>query len=150
MNFGNTTAGNFYDPGHYTVTNGMGGKDVGAFMASTDVPSAQFVWTNVPDVTAPLDRSKDFTINWTGGVPGTQVVATGGSGTQAFLCAASVSAGQLTIPSYVLLSLPPTGPPTNYGVLNLSNRSVTLFTVSGLDIASVSYSAGYSLALKFQ
>jgi len=149
VTLGNSTPGNYLDPGHYTIT-GPGGKDVGAFMASTDVPSAQFVWTNVPDVTAPLDRSKDFTINWTGGVPGTQVVATGGSGTQAFLCAASVSAGQLTIPSYVLLSLPPTGPPTNFSQLNLSNRSVTLFTVSGLDIASISYSVSYSLSVKLQ
>ena len=145
---GNSTPGNYLDPGHYTIT-GPGGKDVGAFMASTDVPSAPFVWTNLPDVTAPLDRSKNLTINWTGGV-GTQVVATGGSGTQAFLCAAPVSAGQLTVPSYVLLSLPPSGPPVNFSSLNLSNRSVTLFTVSGLDIASISYSVSYSLALIFQ
>jgi len=150
VNFGNTTAGNFYDPGHYTVTNGTGGKDVGAFTASIDVPSTPFVWTNIPSVTAPLDRSKDLTINWTGGIPNTQVTVVGGSGTTAFLCAASVSAGQLTVPSYVLLNLPPSGPPLNFGQLTLGNRSVNLFTASGLDLAWVGYSANYTLFLKYQ
>jgi hypothetical protein len=108
------------------------------------------VWTNLPNITVPLDRSKDLTIKWTGGIPDTQVIVASASGTQAFLCAAPVSAGQITVPSYVLLSLPPTGPPLNASGLNLSNRSVTLFTVSGLDIASVNYGASYSLSLKFQ
>jgi uncharacterized protein (TIGR03437 family) len=149
VTLGNSTPGNYLDSGHYTIT-GPGGKDVGAFSASTDVPSAPFVWTNLPDVTAPLDRSKDLTINWTGGIPNTQVIVTGGSGTQAFLCAAAVGAGQITVPSYVLLSVPPSGPPANVSGLGLSNRLVTLFTVSGLDIASINYSAGYSLNLIFQ
>jgi uncharacterized protein (TIGR03437 family) len=149
VNFGNTTPGNFYDPGHYTVT-GTGGKDVGAFTASIDVPSTPFVWTNIPSVTAPLDRSKDLTINWTGGIPNTQVTVVGGSAPSAFLCAADVSAGQLTIPSYVLLNLPPSGPPLNFGQLTLGNRSVSLFTASGLDLAWVGYSANYTLYLKYQ
>ena len=146
---GDSTPGNFLDPGHYTIT-GPGGKDVGPFTASTDVPSTPFVWTNLPNITVPLDRSKDLTIKWTGGIPNTQAIVTGASGTQAFLCAAPVSAGQITVPSYVLLSLPPSGPPTNTSALHLSNGSVTLFTVSGLDIASVNYGASYSLSLKFQ
>jgi uncharacterized protein (TIGR03437 family) len=149
VNFGNTTPGNFYDPGHYTVT-GTGGKDVGPFMGSIDVPSTPFVWTNIPSVTAPLDRSKDLTINWTGGIPNTQVTVVGGSGTSAFLCAASVSAGQLTVPSYVLLNLPPSGPPLNFGQLTLGNRSVNLFTASGLDLAWVGYGENYTLYLKYQ
>ena len=149
VNFGNTTPGNFYDPGHYIVT-GTGGKDVGPFMGSIDVPSTPFVWTNIPSVTAPLDRSKDLTINWTGGIPNTQVTVVGGSGTSAFLCAASVSAGQLTVPSYVLLNLPPSGPPLNFGQLTLGNRSVNLFTASGLDLAWVGYGENYTLYLKYQ
>ncbi len=149
VNFGNTTPGNFYDPGHYSVT-GTGGKDVGAFTGSIDVPSTPFVWTNIPSVTAPLDRSKDFTINWTGGIPNTQVTAVGSSGTSAFLCAADVSAGKLTIPSYVLLNLPPSGPPLNFGQLTLGNRSVSFFTASGLDLAWVGYGEGYTLYLKYQ
>jgi hypothetical protein len=149
--FGDTAPGNFFDPGHYTVT-ATGGKDVGAFTGSIDVPSTPFVWTNIPSVTALLDRSKDLTINWTGGLPDTQVTVVGGSGTSAFLCAASVSAGQLTVPSYVLLSLAPTGssltsPP---GQLTLGNRSVSFFTAPGLDLAWVGYGASYTLFLKYQ
>jgi len=149
VKFGNSTPGNFYDPGHYTVT-GTGGKDVGAFTGSIDVPSAPFLWTNIPSVTAPLDRSKDLTINWTGGVPGTQVYAVGGSAPSAFLCAADVSAGKLTIPSYVLLNLPPSGPPLNFGQLTVGNSTVNLFTASGLDLAGVLYGESYTLYLKYQ
>ena len=149
VKFGNATPGNFFDPGHYTVT-GTGGKDVGAFTGSIDVPSTPFLWTNMPSVTAPLDRSKDLTINWTGGVPGTQVYAVGGSAPSAFLCAADVSAGKLTIPSYVLLNLPPSGPPLNFGQLTVGNSTVNLFTASGLDLAWVLYGESYTLYLKYQ
>ena len=149
VNFGKATPGNFYDPGHYTVT-GTSGKDVGAFTASIDVPSTPFLWTNIPSVLTPLDRSKDLTINWTGGIPNTQVTAVGGSGTSAFLCAADVSAGKLTIPSYVLLNLPPSGPPLNFGQLTLGNRYVNLFTASGLDLAWVGYGEDYTLYLPYQ
>jgi hypothetical protein len=149
VKFGNGTPGNFYDPGHYTVT-GTGGKDVGAFTGSIDVPSAPFLWTNMPSVTAPLDRSKDFTITWTGGLPNTQVYAVGGSAPSAFLCAADVSAGKLTVPSYVLLNLPPSGPPLNFGQLTVGNSTVNLFTASGLDLAWVLYGESYTLYLKYQ
>ena len=151
VKFGTGTPGNFFDPGHYTVT-GTGGKDVGAFTASIDVPSTPFVWTNIPSLLTPLDRSKDLTINWTGGIPNTQVTVVGGSGTSAFLCAAPVSAGQLTIPSYVLLNLSPTGSSSSSprGQLTLGNRSVSFFTASGLDLAWVGYGASYTLYLKYQ
>jgi len=86
VTFGDTAPGNFFDPGHYTVT-GPGGKGVGPFMASIDVPSVPFVWTNIPSILTPLDRSKDLTIKWTGGIPNTQVTAVGGSAPSAFLCA---------------------------------------------------------------
>jgi hypothetical protein len=149
VTFGDTAPGNFFDPGHYTVT-GPGGKGVGPFMASIDVPSAPFVWTNIPSILTPLDRSKDLTIKWTGGIPNTQVTAVGSSAPSAFLCAADVSAGQLTIPSYVLLNLPPSGPPLNFGQLTVGNRTVNLFTASGLDISWVGYGASYTLTLKYQ
>ncbi len=153
VTFGDTTTGNFFDPGHYTVTNGTGGKDVGPFgAASIDVSSTRFLWTNIPSILTPLDRSKDLTINWTGGVPGTQVTAVGGSAPSAFLCAADVSAGQLTIPSYVLLNLPATGSSATSlpGQLTVGNRFVDLFTASGLDLAWISYSEDYTLSLKYQ
>lgn len=75
----------------------------------------------------------------------------GNSGvTAAFLCAAPVSAGQFTIPAYVLLNLPPTGSSIVPGGLGVQNRIVSTFTASGLDIATVAYGAGYSLSGKFQ
>ena len=152
VTFGDATAGNFYDPGHYTVTNGTGGKDVGPFTGSIDVPSVPFVWTNIPNVLTPLDRSKDLTINWTGGIPNTQVTAVGGSGTTAFLCAADVSSGQLTIPSYVLLNLPPSAStPVPAGQLTVGNgTAANLFTASGLDLAWVHFGESYTLSLKYQ
>lgn len=151
--FGASTPGNYYDPGHYTVT-GPGGKDVGAFSASTDVPSTPFVWTNVPDITVPLDRSQDLTITWTGGVPGTQVTVLGGSLVNGvntgFLCAAPVIAGHFTVPSYVLLNLPPTGSSTAPGQLTVGNRSVSTFSAPGLDLATIAWAVDYTLYLKFQ
>ena len=153
VTFGDTTAGNYFDSGHYTVT-ASGGNDVGGFAGSTDIPATQFNWTNIPDITVPIDRTKDLTITWTGGVPGTQVTAGGASNVAgvniAFLCAASVDAGQMTIPSYVLLNLPTTGSSTAAGQLTVGNSSVSLFTASGLDFGAVRYSLSYTLSVKYQ
>jgi len=150
---GDTTPGNYLDPGHYTVT-GPGGRDVGAFTASIDVPPTPFVWTNIPSVTTPIDRSKDLTITWTGGIPDTQVTILGGSLVNgvnvAFLCAAPVSTGQFTIPAYVLLHLAATGSSQVPGQLTMQNRSVSTFTASGLDVPSIAYGAGYTLYPKYQ
>jgi uncharacterized protein (TIGR03437 family) len=151
--FGNSTPGNYLDPGHYTFT-APGGRDIGGFSASLDVPSTPFVWTNIPSVTTPIDRSKDLTITWTGGIPDTQVVMVGGNlangATTAFLCAAPVSAGQFTIPSWVFLNLSPNPAPALPGSLAVQNRKVSTFTVPGLDIPTVAYSAGYTTSLRFQ
>jgi hypothetical protein len=152
--FGDTTAGNFFDSGHYTVTDAGGGKDIGAFNASVDVPSQHFVWTNIPDVKTPIDRSQDLLIQWTGGTPGAQVTATGAGVANgvntAFLCAAPVGAGQMTIPSYVLLQLPATSTSPINGGLGVANASRGLFTVPGLDYLTVTYNEGYSLSVKYQ
>src|SRR5262249_50806015 len=77
VTFGDTTAGNFFDAGHYTVTD-PAGKDVGPFNAATDVPAKHFVWTNIPDITKPIVRTQDLLVAWTGGTPGTQVTVAGG------------------------------------------------------------------------
>ena len=69
--------------------------------------------------------------------------------TSGFLCAAAVSAGQITIPAYALLSLPPTGSSVAPGQLTVGNRSVTTFTASGLDVPSIAYGVGYTLSVKY-
>jgi len=154
VNFGDTTAGNFFDPGHYTVTDAAGGKDVGAFNGAIDVGPAHFVWTNIPDVKTPIDRSQDLVIQWTGGAPGSQVTVTSAALANgvatAFQCAAPVSAGQITVPSYILLQLPSTVNAQLGGQLVVDDASVTVFTASGLDLGTVRYTDGYSLAVRFQ
>jgi uncharacterized protein (TIGR03437 family) len=153
VTFGDATPRNYFDPGRYTVT-GTGGRDVGAFTASFDVPPAAFVWTNMPSVTTPIDRSKDLTVTWTGGIPNTQVTVLGAGFangvTSGFLCAAPVSARTITIPSYVLLTIPPTGSSIVPGNLNVQNRIVSPFTASGLDVSSIAYGAGFTVSMKFQ
>lgn len=151
-NFGNTTPGNYFDPGHYTVT-GPGGNDAGAFTASVDAPAAPFVWTNIPNVTIPIDRSQDLTITWTGGAPDSLVSILGGSFesgvSSAFLCTAAAGAGSFTVPSYVLLSLAP-GSTAGTGTLVVENRLVSTFTAMGLDIGTLSYSTHFDLFPQYQ
>ncbi|HYL35575.1 MAG TPA: hypothetical protein VEV17_06665 [Bryobacteraceae bacterium] len=153
VTFGNTTPGNFFDPGHYTVTD-AGGKDVGNFSGAIDVPSEHFIWTNIPDITQPLDRTQDLLIQWTGGAPGTQVIVAGSglaNGVDtAFLCAAAVEAGQMTIPSYVLLQIPPTSESPLAGGLTVENPSWSLFNAPGLDYGTFSYDDSYHLSVNYQ
>ena len=108
----------------------------------------------MPSVKDLIDRTQDVTFNWTGGVPNTQVTILGGSDVNgvnvAFLCAAPVSAGQMTIPSYVWLNLPPTGSSLGPGQLTVENSAVSLFKASGLDFGTVRYSVGFTLYLKYQ
>jgi hypothetical protein len=108
----------------------------------------------MPDVTQPLDRSKDLTIKWTGGVPNTQVTIAGGSSANGFgvgfLCAAPISAGQMMVPAYVLENLPvPDSAPLN-AQFTVGNRSTTIFTATGLDLAAVHYSVAYTLDVRLQ
>ena len=151
---GDGTPGNYLDPGHYTIT-GPGGPDIGAFTAATDVPSTPFVWTNVLN-TLPqtVDRSKDLTITWTGGVPGTLVQINGSnlvgpplSGMFGiFRCYAPVSAGQITIPSFVLMGLPPGGT----GGLGVLNSFMSTFTAPGLDVGVINSVTSYGVFPTYQ
>jgi hypothetical protein len=116
---------------------GSGGKDVGPFTANANFP-VPLVWTN--PVTS-INRAQGQTVTWTGGALGTYVTVTGLSSTGtgltftnvSFFCLAPVSAGQFTVPSWVLLALPvsSTG---SFGLYNYSNPQG--FTASGLDFAA--------------
>jgi len=70
----------------------------------------------------------------------------------AFLCAAPVADGELTIPSWVLLTLSPTarGPNAVPGELTLGNRKVTTIKIPGVDIPSVAHSKGHTLYLSYK
>ena len=59
------------DPGSYTVDNGGGGNDVGAFTGMITLPT-RFAWTNAAsDLTVTLASGVD--IQWTGGDPNAMV-----------------------------------------------------------------------------
>src|SRR5262249_50721254 len=65
----------FLDPGAYTIDNGGGRADVGAFTATSTQPTA-LVWTNADsDLTVSLASGVD--IQWTGGDPNGMVTIQG-------------------------------------------------------------------------
>ncbi len=101
--------------GTYTLA-GTGGKDVGAFSATLNMP-APLVWSNKDSITG-IARSGSVTPTWTGAA-NTTVAITGISGIKAggtastpvfdtgiFICLANGSAGSFTVPSSVLTQLP--------------------------------------------
>jgi hypothetical protein len=114
---------------------------VGKFSATVAVPSMQFNWTN--QTLTSITRSQGATITWTGGYPnGTvQVFGTVGDPAVQFYCHAPSSAGQLTIPSSILLALP-----AGLGDLSVGTVSAPQpITATGLDIGFVA--AAESLAI---
>jgi uncharacterized protein (TIGR03437 family) len=149
---GDTTAGNFLDPGVFTLTS-AGGADVGPISAPFTVPA--FAWTNRPAGTSPftISRSQGTKINWTGGDPtgyvqisGTAGSSTGPGGVQ-FACNARTADGTFALPQSLLLALP-TG-----GFANLTVRSTsatTTFTATGLDIGAITLDISFTSPLVVQ
>ena len=134
-----SAAGTFLVPGSYTIT-GPGGKDVGPFSATVAIPE-------LPALTSPqgpgnltVSRSKGMTVSWTPNSSPTHVEVQVSSfvaqnaGIQVD-CTAPVSAGTLTIPSYVLLALP-NGNGTNFsfqpGDGPSGPASLSVFSATGL------------------
>jgi uncharacterized protein (TIGR03437 family) len=121
--------------GAFTFT-GSGGKQVGSFTTSISLTNP-LSWTNMSAINS-ITRANGLNVTWTGGVPNTYVAITGTSllsnsavGTS-FTCYAPVSAGQFTVPSYVLLGLPASAS----GGLTVSNAAAPgTFTASGLTAA---------------
>ncbi len=144
----------YLSQGSYTIT-GPGGKDVGPFSATINLPQA-LTWTDQASITA-VNRAQGVTVHWTGGDPSGIVLITGysinvpdinnpnvsaGAG---FFCTAQVSAGQFTVPPVVLLSLPPStsinesGFSFTMGSLGVGSMAQwTTFKASGLDLGYIS------------
>jgi uncharacterized protein (TIGR03437 family) len=126
---------------------GTGGADIGAFNVTVSDPSP-LVWTNQTAITA-VNRSQNVTVTWTGGIPGTWVQIGGGSTTinasGTFLCFAPVSAGQFTIPSYVLLA----SPVGNGGISLINQSNNQPFHASGLDISTAVAETESSISVPF-
>lgn len=145
--------------------NGAGGPDVGSF--STDLTlGAPLKWTNM-DQTTDVTRANGLTVTWSGGNNGTYVLISGSSiflqGNSAanavfvsFTCTAPVDAHTFTVPSDVLLALPPSSgsvggvsiPTGSLSVGNYTNPKP--FTATGLDYGVVNgyISAGKSVNYK--
>ena len=132
----------FATGGAYTFA-GPGGADVGIFNAQLNVSPA-LTWTNEAQITT-VHESAGQLITWTGGDPSGTVQLTGSSisGIEApivgasFICTAPNSAQQFTIPSAVLLTLPPSpsDSPFPLGSLSVSAQGAfQSFTAPGLDI----------------
>jgi hypothetical protein len=138
----------YLEPGTFTVS-AAGGKDVGPFTATVDIP-AILKWTNMDSVLT-VNRAAGQLVTWTGGDPAGTVIISGtslinsGSITNlsgaTFSCIAKTSDGQFTIPSSVLLSLPVNSSNANilsfqYGRLQVgTNTALRGLTASGIDFA---------------
>jgi uncharacterized protein (TIGR03437 family) len=130
---------------------GTGGKDIGPFSVTVNY-SNPLSWTNMGAITS-VNRSQGVTLNWTGGAPNTYVFIDGssssadGSASASFICYAPVSAGQFTVPSYVLLALPAS---TN-GFLGVENTtSPQSFSASGLNYGYAFAAATFSIGVSYQ
>ena len=157
---GDTTPGNYLDPGNYTIT-GPGGPGVGAFSVTLSIPAA-LVWTNQDGIST-VNRSNGLPITWTGGDPAGFVDITGSSSTglslttfvsASFTCRAKVSDGNFTVPPLVLLSLPPSGSISGFtipGSLSVGATSTPkTFTATGLDYGVASASQFISKSVTYQ
>jgi uncharacterized protein (TIGR03437 family) len=90
--------------GRYTFT-GQGGRDVGSFFGTPDVPD--FAWTNQEEAQV-VTRADGVTVRWGGGDSAQLVNISGHRSGSGFTCYANNSAGQFTVPAEILNQIPPT------------------------------------------
>jgi uncharacterized protein (TIGR03437 family) len=125
--------GNSIPSGSYTFT-GSGGADIGPFKTTINYEPAVTV-TN-QDALSTITRSQGVTVNWTGGPASGNVMLLGWVGNRygstRFVCHAPASAGKMTVPASILLSLN-TGP----GGIEVFTMNSALITAKGLDIGYV-------------
>jgi hypothetical protein len=128
--------------GTYTISNGNGGSQIGAFSISAKLPDS-FVVTNWDAITA-INRGSGLTINWTGGGFDTIGISAIGSNTAngnvhtvsiSCIISPAASSGSFSIPSDALAKLPvvQAGSATDTGLL-----SVTAGTSGGGSVTAVS------------
>ena len=132
-------AGGIPATGGTFIFTGSGGADVGPFTSTITFSDPLLTWTN-KDVVAAADRSKDLTITWTGGNPGSYVIITGTSTATStssllgliggFTCLTYADAGHFTVPSYILSALP-----AGSGGVEVQNDVYAPLPASGLDMA---------------
>jgi hypothetical protein len=136
-------------PGDYTVDNGAGGKDVGAFSATLTIPSNSVSWTG-QDAIGNIDRSQDLTIAWSGSgtveITGSSENPAAGVGAQFACIATDANNGTFTVPAWVLSALPASGNATDIpapiGFLGVATGGVPArFQAPGIDAGYFSWLA---------
>jgi hypothetical protein len=153
--YGNTMPSGFVPTsGGSFVFTGTGGTDVGAFTGTVNYTNP-IVWTNMANITA-VTRSQGVTVTWSGGDPNGYVLVSGTSSSPetpstpvlgaGFLCYEPVSAGQLTVPSYILLAMP-----VGQGSLTVESATTQVpFSAPGLDFASAFAAFYFSIGPPYQ
>jgi uncharacterized protein (TIGR03437 family) len=119
--------------GAYTLS-ASGGKDIGKFQVSLNVPAPTLQVTNQPALSS-ITLAHGATVTWSGGFANgfVQVVGSAGAPAVKFFCYAPTSAGQLTVPPSILLAVPP-GP----GSIRIGDATATqTISASGLDVSLV-------------
>ncbi|MGH9664118.1 MAG: hypothetical protein ACRD9L_06825, partial [Bryobacteraceae bacterium] len=110
--------GSYLTAGNYTIT-GPGGPEVGSFSLNMILPQP-LTWTNQASIST-VNRSQGVDVTWDGGDPtgytqisGLSFASISSTSTAAgfFTCSARTSDKHFTVPSVVLLALPPSGSAT--------------------------------------
>lgn len=125
----------------FNGTGASGSLSVGPFSTTVNFPNPLLNWTN-QSASATVTRTAGQSYTWTGGAAGTYVIMNGTSVSASlgisgsYTCIAPVSAGQFTVPAYILLALP-----AGTGTSDIENTTaLTSFTASGLNYG---YAEGY-------
>jgi uncharacterized protein (TIGR03437 family) len=142
--------------GSYTVT-GKGGKDVGPFSVSLQMPEP-LTWNNESSINT-VTRASGVTVTWTAADPASSVIISGysnGPG-MGFNCTAKASDGQFTVPPIVLLALPPSvinesdGIDTTEASLQIGVITAPVpFTATGLDVSVAISSIAIAKSVTYQ
>jgi uncharacterized protein (TIGR03437 family) len=130
------------------------GAQVGAFTAQVAFSNPLFTWTNKAEPTN-VTRSAGWTVTWSGAPADSYVTITGANSPAlfdneytSFTCLAPGSAGQFTVPPYILAALPSSA---GNGFVYVSNTTFPqTFTATGLDYGSASTVVNYSADGNFQ
>ena len=133
----------YLNPGTFTVDNGAGSAQVGAFTSSLVIPPNVTTWTShIPGSSIP--RTQDLTFTWSGGNAGELVVITGASAAKTifagarFICVERAQAGTFTVPGWVVSALPPSGiiggVAAGFLTFGTTLAQPSRFTATGLDL----------------
>ncbi len=145
-----STTSPIIDAGSFSIDNGGGGADVGAFQASFTVPSAP---QGIQGGSAAIPTSTDLILSWSSADPNSLVEVLGLSAdantglAAVFQCTAPASANAIQIPSYVLSWLPTTS--SSVGLLSVLTIGQGRFQAPGLEVGYFSYVIGGGAAVQY-